>query len=150
MIREKGNINQNVGRILFRSTVQDHYSLYTFKIPALFIGPIDRGVIHQQWHYYLCMYSPWHHIWSVFCNIFILVFSSKFSRYFFLVWSYRSKSAASLARLERIKPLLSCCSVGIEKKIGLTFLQSRTIALFASKAKINVFFKYFRVKGDTE
>ena len=55
IIREKGNINQNVGRILFRSTVQDHYSLYTFKFPALFIGPIDRGVIHQQWHYYVCI-----------------------------------------------------------------------------------------------
>ena len=88
IIREKGNINQNVGRILFRSTVQDHYSLYTFKFSALFIGPIDRGVIHQQWHYttdqvvLLCMYFPCHHIWSVFCNIFILVFSSKFSRFF--------------------------------------------------------------------
>ena len=128
---ETSKINCNVGRILFRSTVQDHYSLYTFKFSALFIGPIDRGVIHQQWHYttdqivLLCMYFPCHHIWSVFCNIFILVFSSKFSRFFF--WSGLTKaSQQQLAQHDQSvsSPLLSCCGVGIEKKNRiLSFLQ---------------------------
>ena len=101
-------------------------TMYVFSMPPHLVGLLQ--------HFHSCF----------FVKVLQIFFSG-------LVWSYRSKSAAaSLARLERIKPLLSCCSVGIEKKIGLIFLQSRTFEMFAAKAKFNVFFKYFRVIGDTE